>query len=373
MSDVNITPVSHVFDETGTLAENYIENEQRDLAQRNVRALCTRYGSFFVDSVKLRDANGNPLVPSQYQFGLFAEDLTAKTGKEIAGAVIITDATVIAPVFIDYQCVGGPWGATNEQIIDLFTQLTTDDRPVAWPNILGKPDGYKPAHHFQDIGDLFGAEYIVQALERLGNAYLMGDNASHDEILRQIDQLRQDMNQGLTDLSNALKAYADAGDARVQANLDNEAQIRANADTTLQGNINNEATARQNADATLQTNINNAITHADNGDAALQQNINAEATARQNADTALQTNINSVNTALTAHVNATGNVHNLTAAQLGVYTTAQVDALINSVNANLGNYVKKNTAEELSLTNSGGVLYAFVSGAWRAVWPPQWQ
>lgn len=373
MSDVNIQPIAHVFDETGTLAENYVENEQRDLAQRNVRALCTLYGSFFVESVKLRDANGNPLQPSQYQFGLFNELITEKTGKDIAAAVIITDATVIAPVFIDYQCVGGPWGATNEQIIDLFTALMTDDRPVSWPNILGKPDGFKPAHHLQDIGDLYGAEYFVAALDRLANAYLMGDNASHDEILRQIDQLRSDMNQNLSDLTAALKAYADAGDAKVQANVDNEAQTRANADTQLQGNINAEATARQNADTTLQTNITAAITHADNGDAALQQNITAEATARQNADTAIQGTVTSVNNALTAHVNAQGNVHNLTAAQLGVYTQAQVDALIAGVNNNLGNYVKKNTAEDLSLTNSGGVLYAYVSGAWRAVWPPQWQ
>ncbi|BAQ02593.1 virion structural protein [Ralstonia phage RSL2] len=373
MSDVTITPVSHVFDETGTLAENYIENEQRDLAQRNVRAACTRYGAFYIESFKIRDANGNPLLANQYQFGLFAEELSEKTGKEIAGAVIITDPAVISPVFMDYQCVGGPWGATNEQIIDLFTALMTDDRPVTWPNILGKPDGFKPAHHFQDIGDLFGAEYFVNALERLTNAYLMGDNASHDEILRNIDQLRQDMNQGLTDLSNALKAYADAGDARVQANLDNEAQIRAQADTTLQGNINAEATTRSNADTTLQNNINAAITHADNGDATLQQNINSEATARQNADTALNTSITSVNNALAAHVAAKGNVHSLTPAQLGVYTTAQVDALIAQINNQLTGYVKKNAGEDTSLTVSGGVLYGWVGGAWRAVWPPQWQ
>jgi hypothetical protein len=373
MSDVNIPPVSHVFDETGTLAENYIENEQRDLADRTIRAACTRFGSFFIESFKIRDANGNPLAASQYQFGLFNELITEKTGKEIAAAIIITDPAVAAPVFMDYQCVGGPWGATNEQIIDLFTALMTDDRPVSWPNILGKPDGFKPAHHLQDIGDLYGAEYFVAALDRLANAYLMGDNASHDEILRQIDQLRTDMNQGLSDLTASLKAYADAGDARVQANVDNEAQIRAQADSTLQGNINAEATTRGNADTQLQTNITAAITHADNGDAALQQNITAEQTARQNADGTLQTNITAVNTALTAHVNAQGNVHNLTPVQLGVYTTAQVDALIAGINNNLGNYVKKNTAEDLSLTNSGGNLYAYISGAWRLVWPPQWQ
>lgn len=373
MSDVTITPVSHVFDETGTLAENYVENEQRDLAQRNIRAACTRYGAFFIESFKIRDANGNALLANQYQFGLFAEDLSEKTGKEIAGAVIITDPAVISPVFIDYQCVGGPWGATNEQIIDLFTALMTDDRPVTWPNILGKPDGFKPAHHFQDIGDLFGAEYIVQALERLGNAYLMGDNASHDEILRNIDQLRSDMNQGLTDLSNALKAYADAGDAKVEADLSNEAQLRAAADTQLQNNINSEATTRGNADTTLQTNINNEATARANAVTGVQNNLNSEITARQNGDSALNTSITNVNNALTAHTSATGNVHNLTPAQLGVYTIAQVDALINSVNASLGNYVKKNAGEDTSVTVSGGVIYIFMSGAWRAVWPPQWQ
>jgi len=337
MSDVNITPVSHVFDETGTLAENYIENEQRVLAQTTIRALCTRYGAFFVDTFVMRDGNNNPVDPSKFQFGLFAEELSEKTGKEIASAVVITDPTVIGPVYVDYHCVGGPWGVSNEQIIDLFTQLQSDTRPVTWQNILGKPDGFKPAHHFQDIGDLFGAEYFVEALERLTNAYLMGDNASHDEILRQIDALRTYVDTQLSTLNDSLKAYIDAGDARVQGNVDN------------------------------------LSTHVDNVQASLQAEIDTTNTRITTVQSALQASIDSVNQALATHVAAQGNVHNLTAAELGVYTTAQVDQLIANVNNNLGNYVKKNAAEDLSLINSGGMLYVYLNGVYRVVWPPQWQ
>lgn len=301
MADPNVLPPTHAFDETGTLPENFIENEQRPLALRNVRALATLFGSFFTESFAMRDANGVPVDPSKYQFGLFSELISEKTGKEVCGAVIVTDATVAAPVFIDYHCVGGPWGATNEQIIALFAQLNGDDRPVSWPNILGKPDAFVPAHHLQDIGDLYGAEYWVAAIDRLAQAYLMGDNASHDEIFRRIDQNRQDINDALAQLNTSLRQYIDQGDSNLQGKID-------------------------------------ALTDV-----------------------------------VDQHIANKLNPHQVTAAQAGTYTQAQIDQLLTGLNNALAGYVKKNVGEDLALTNSNGQLYAFLNGTYRLIWPPQWQ
>lgn len=408
MTDI-ITPTTHVFDETGVLPENYIENEQRDLAVRNVRAVAARFGSFFVDGFRMRDANGFPVDPSKYKFALYRNVISAKLGKNVCSAVIITDPNVVAPVFIDYHCVGGPYGASNEHILELFNQLQTDDRPVNWPNILGKPDSYNPAHHFQDIGDLYGAEYWVEALERLADAFLMGDSASHDEIWRRMDQIRTEMLQAIADQNTSLKAYIDQHDAALQTNINtvdtrvtNVRQECLNASAAVDTRLTNVRQELLNADSvindritsvqqTLQTNINTVdaritsvrqeLLNADgvindritSVQGTLQTNINNVDSRVTTVQNNLQGQINSTNSTLAAHTSNTNNPHNTTANQTGTYNSGQIDGMIAAINNNLnGNFVKKNIAEELALTSSGGYIYCFMNGAWRAIWPAQW-
>lgn len=256
MADANIVVPSHPFDETGTLSENLILNEQRILEARNVRAVIPRYGSFFADSFVMRDANGNVVPKTKYQQALYSDVLSAKVGQDVIGGVILTDATVPSPVYIDYRCVGGPWGASNEVILDLFKKLQVDSRPVSWGNILGKPDGYTPAHHLQDIGDLYGAEFFVAALDRLAQAFLMGDTASHDEIWRRIDEVRQIATDSQSGVLATLKAYVDAQIAPVKTSVIavDTRVTNVRAELVQDGvTTNNRITSVQ---STLQTNIN---------------------------------------------------------------------------------------------------------------------
>jgi hypothetical protein len=336
MADSNILPQSHPFDETGVLAENYIENEPRYPEDRQNRAIIARFGSFFVEGFKIRDANGKEVPKDKYQQALYRHLISAKLGKDVIGGVIITDPTIPSPFYIDYHCVGGPFGASNEHIIELFNQLQGEDRPVHWPNILGKPDAYKPAHHFQDIGDLYGAEYFVAVLERLAQAFLMGDNASHDEIWRQMDDNFKELKDDLVKLESSLRRYIDQQDAALGQRI-----------TSLDQRL---------------TNVRNELLAADNA-------INARITSVQQQ---LQWNIDALTAALLAHTNNKANPHAVTAAQAGAYTIQQVNALVADINNKLTGYVKKNVAEELALTSNGGQLMGYVNGSWRIIWPAQW-
>lgn len=102
-------------------------------------------------------------------------------------------------------------------------------------------------------------------------------------------------------------------------------------------------------------------------------------------------------TALDAHKADHSNPHQVTKAQVGlsnvnnypVASTAEAQDTTNDVTymtpravddqvgqtltTTLNGYVQKNVAESLSLRESGNQLQAFVAGAWRTVWPPQWQ
>lgn len=339
MADTNILPPSHSFDETGVLPENYIENEMRFLADRTYRAVAPRFGAFFIEGFRIRDGNGNDIPKSKYQYALYNNTLSAKCGKDVIGAIVITDPTVISPIYMDYHCVGGPWGASNERIIEMFYELMKD-RPVAWPNILGKPDAYKPAHHFQDIGDLYGAEYFVEALERLTDAILMGDSASHDEIWRRMDEMRTELKGNIDDLSKALNKRIDDTDAALR-----QLVADTKADLTQQiANLRSDMNAADNA-------INQRITNVQN---------------------TLQGNIDAVARSLSSHVGDWGNPHHTTVGQVGTYSTTDIDAKDKAIKDSLTNYVKKDTNENLSLSIAGGQLFGYVNGVWQIIWPAQW-
>lgn len=360
MSDPTILPPVHVYDETGQLLENYVENEERLLEDRTIRAVTARFGAFYIDGFQIRDANGVDVPKSKYQYMLYNDLLANKTGKDVVGGVIITDPTVQAPVYIDYHCVGGPWGVSNENIIDLFYKLQVDSRPTSWPNILGKPDGYKPAAHLQDIGSLFGAEYFVAAIERLTQAYLMGDNASHDEIWRRMDDNYTELKTMVGSSNGTYNTYVDQQVASLKASLDALSARLDNMNTTLTAADTTTNTRITNVQNTLQTNINTVDGRLTNvriellaSDNALSSRIDALGTQSTgladvytkinnvrtellgdiatvdqrvtNLTTSTTNSINGINSTINSHTNNHLNPHQVTASEVGAYDTAASD------------------------------------------------
>lgn len=240
MSSTLLDTYTHEYDETGSLPENRISNEERILDNQMAKpAIIPKYGSFYTKSLKIRSSTGVPLTKSQYQLGLHMPVVSGKTGKETCSAIIITDPNIRGKVFIDYQCVGGPWGVTNERFLEFYKSIVQEERPVDWDNIIGKPDRFRPATHFADIGNLYGSEYFIAAIERLTAAVLMGDNASHEEILRMIRDSISDLDDklanlaaALTDRINALELKHDRDIVALTKKIDDHIQDKENPHET---------------------------------------------------------------------------------------------------------------------------------------------
>lgn len=193
-----ITPILYVhpIDKTGVNPNNLIQNEPHAIGKRPIRILTPNFGAFYTDSLALIDqASGLPLIKDtgensdgQYSCGELYAEPTSRFGKEIMSVILIKDPNVSENVSLTYQCVGGQFENYNQAIIQMYNKLINDNRGVHWDNISGKPEnGYPPAKHLHDIGDTYGWEYIVQALERLRQAILIGDAAAHDVMYQYID------------------------------------------------------------------------------------------------------------------------------------------------------------------------------------------
>jgi hypothetical protein len=87
-------------------------------------------------------------------------------------------------------------------LAEMVETLDLDERVVNWGDLLGKPTAYPPTAHLHDIGDVYGFEYVVEALESIRHAILMGDQATFDELRGIISIINQLLNDHKDDLNN---------------------------------------------------------------------------------------------------------------------------------------------------------------------------
>lgn len=200
--------IRYPLDPTGTSPNNLVQGEEHDLGSRRIRAFATSYGGFFTESIILKDKATDQILDKNTDY--YCAELytvpTEKYGKEICSVVVVTNESVSNEVVVSYQALGGPWSTSQQAIIQMFDTINLDDRPVTWGSILNKPTEFNPTHHLHDVGDVYGFEYIVAELERIYQAILLGDVASHDEIYRYIDN---ELGKHLEDFNNPHRVTAE--------------------------------------------------------------------------------------------------------------------------------------------------------------------
>ncbi len=199
---MSTTPLvyKYPYDPTGVNIQNLVSEEKHSIPREDNRAFATSAGPFYSESLVVKDATGKLLKPkTDYIAFEYVSDPSEITGKEVCCAVLIKNDTIEGDVFATYQAVGGPFSLNVEAITEAIENLKIDARTVAWGDILAKPDYFPALRHLHDIGDIYGFEYIVNAIEDLRNAILNGDAAAHQAIIRRIDDLKSWVNQRLVD------------------------------------------------------------------------------------------------------------------------------------------------------------------------------
>lgn len=419
-----MTPITirYPLDPSGVAPSNMIDGERHTLApNRRWRCVATDYGAFFADSVRITDlTTGQVLTKDQYFEGELYEQPSDRYGKEIYAILVIVDPEVGTEISIDYQCLGGEYGTSATAIIQMIEKLQLDNRPIEWGDIINRPTEFRPVHHYHDAGDIYGFEYLVHVLERIRQAIIIGDAASHDVIYTYIDKLEVELRNlivsnndafvaHVNDTSNPHRVTPDQLNCYIRPEVDNFISALTLALNTHKADKNNphNVTAAQ-LKVYLKTEIDSLL-------AALEKKLSdagaAHAADRNNPHnvTAAQLNcytipqidtlLSSMNTGLTTHVNDKNNPHVVTKTQVGL---GNVDNYRTAVNADMtagtsttlfttpagvqarvaahagsgdhdARYIKKGAAEETAITTWNGNAYVYVSGAWRQFWPPLWQ
>lgn len=186
---MNPVVIRYPLDLSGRHPDNLVVGERHGPFGPGNRAFVLNYGPFFAKSFVLKNAaTGQPLRPrDDYKVVQTFIEPTLRTGLLVCSIVIIEQPAYGIEVEADYQVLGGDFSLSTTALENLIESLATDDRPVHWGQIIGKPEAFPPTPHLHDINDTFGWQYIVAAMESIRQAILVGDPAAEDDFYAYVD------------------------------------------------------------------------------------------------------------------------------------------------------------------------------------------
>jgi len=187
------------LDLTGHQPNNLVLGEPQTLPVGVNRAVVPNYGAFYAESLVVRDAVSGAILTPREQFKAVQlyQEATERTGLEVCAVVVITDSNVNSTIELDYQAIGGEFSYSVANLREMLDNLDLDARPVIWGDLIGRPGQFPPAPHLHDAGDLYGFEYLVEAIDSLRYAIMVGQD-SELASLRQYIQLVEGKVEDLT-------------------------------------------------------------------------------------------------------------------------------------------------------------------------------
>lgn len=234
---INNIIVKYPLDLTGRSPDNLVNNESHVVPRERSRGFAVLYGAYFTKSIRIiHAATQKVLVPHTDFICIHLYEKAARaTGQEVCAAVLLTNDALDGEFLVTYQVVGGEFSSNVSVIEELIAQLELDKRPIKWGDILGLPNAFNPSEHIHDVDDLYGFEYLVEALDRIRAAITLGDYYDHDEIRQRIENLKE---------------YLEEQDAQIKKSLETHLKDAGNPHKTTKaqvglGLVDNFATATQ--------------------------------------------------------------------------------------------------------------------------------
>ena len=184
-----LSHLKYQLDWTGKLPENRVESNVTIGATTN-RAFALPMGPFYCDDVNIIDVNNpqSPLVRGvDVEFVMAYTTLSRKAeGKEIAGVIVVKNINVGTELVVHANHVGGPYVNQYEAIVKAIEDLELDNREVDYANLEGVPENWEAAPHLQDLGDIYGFEFINSILAEMVSVVSAGKTP---EVQSMIDGL----------------------------------------------------------------------------------------------------------------------------------------------------------------------------------------
>lgn len=191
--------IKYPLDLSGQNPTNRVINEYHELPDEEVnRIFCLDYGPFYTAGLVVTELQTQRVLTLNVDYVPMhvIPQPTMRSGLEVCAAIAIINTSVTTEVTVTAHMVGGEYTRLTEVIIRLLDELSLDAGPIQYGDLIGLPSEFLPSGHIHDLGDLYGFEYMVDALYKVRDAILVGNQHYLENLEARftnvIDQMRTD-------------------------------------------------------------------------------------------------------------------------------------------------------------------------------------
>lgn len=178
------------LDKTGSASANLVTNESHTLpGVVGTRLILPKYGAFYSQSLSVYSVDPDTQVSTlltkdtHYVATEMLHKVTKVVGAAVCTVILILPTVTSATLTVSYQALGGPDQVNRDLLLSGIDAITEANADVSWSDVVNKPVGYPPAAHLHDALDLYGLEYVTDALQRIEYAVNTGDEAIHSTLV----------------------------------------------------------------------------------------------------------------------------------------------------------------------------------------------
>lgn len=216
-------------DYTGELASNRVVGEVHELDNTQFKLVVPLSGFFYTHNLKVYDEKMTKLEPGTHYQTIYAnEEVQMRTpGLEVCGALIIKPNVKTKTVSLTYNQVGGPYANYTSAIEAALIALDLDGREIDFANLKGLPEYFTAGAHAEDIGNVFGFEYVKHGIERLRETLERSGKTTNDQVGALLNDLIDSINLMFTEHAKDAKAHGTtANDVGAYSKLESDEVAR---------------------------------------------------------------------------------------------------------------------------------------------------
>lgn len=220
--EIGMLKFDYPEDYTGTNLNHRKISEKRKLTDATSRLVTLDYGSFFVESLVIRNvATGRLLTPGK-DFACVELDTlaTERSGRQVCTAILVENQQV-EDIEIDYIFVGGQHMSGLHLMKELKAIYPNGLEPrYHWENILNKPETFKSKTHQTHVKELYGFDGINHSLQEMIDGLSYKDSQYIDntfsKVMTKLNEMNVQLDNFIADTQEALNQAFE--DFRVQDN-----------------------------------------------------------------------------------------------------------------------------------------------------------
>ena len=322
-----MTEIMYPVDYSGKAPSNKIVNEQHRLTTANwtsFRFVVPKFAPFYQNEllqVRLRDdKTGTTTVLRRnidYKESHKFMSASHSLGHRLYGGISILNKKLVGTLIITYQTLGGPWLIDADKIAEIIADNLNNPLALSWEQVAELPYAFPPINHDFDLVNTVGYEGVIDALNQLNGSMLAAKSKQYTDHILDFNNphMTTKTHVGLGNVPNYAAATLEDFNAAkpnmfVTTNILRQAVI-----SILESQMGGDE-EDPNAENPYLDHIN-SIANPHKTTAA---QVGAYTKAEVDAKITVLTN------SANAHAALKNNPHGVTAAQVGSYTKAEVDA-----------------------------------------------